>query len=166
MRLPAQCDRSRAFRCTSKRGSQPGIGPRGDCGLTTLEWLLIVAAVASLAALAVALVAGNVSDTAERLSESEARLAGAVHAAWIVEDGAREAAAGDFESWDAWERHFGQECSLIAVLYANAEVEVVSNHFVRAVGGTDFDAAAAGHASAADRQPPTAAKAQVQCEVG
>ena len=38
---------------------------RDDSGLTTLEWLLIVAAVAGLAALAVVLVQNVVSDTSQ-----------------------------------------------------------------------------------------------------
>ena len=53
----------------------------------------------------------------------------------------------------------------IAVLYGDAEVEVVDNNFHRATGGTAFDAAAASHAAAGDEAPPTAGKAQVQCEV-
>lgn len=47
---------------------------RGDeRGLTTLEWLLIVAAVAGLAALAVVLVQNVVDDTAEQIGGSSAR---------------------------------------------------------------------------------------------
>ena len=65
---------------------------RGDCGLTTLEWLLITAAVAGLAALAVVVVQGQVEGAAERISESEARLAAALHTAWGVENDARGAA--------------------------------------------------------------------------
>ncbi len=138
---------------------------RGDGGLTTVEWLLIVAAVAGVAALAVVLVANAVDDAAEAVSASDARLAAAIHTAWNVENDARDAAAGDFDSWDGWERHFGEQCGLIAVLYADVGVEVVHNSFRRAVGGTAFDADAAGHAAAADEQPPTAAKAQVRCHV-
>ncbi|MYG98019.1 MAG: hypothetical protein F4144_00970 [Acidimicrobiaceae bacterium] len=138
---------------------------RGDCGLTTLEWLLITSAVAGLAALAVVLVQGRVSDTAERISESEAWLAAAIHTAWAVETDARGAAASDFELWADWESHFSQECSLIAVLYAGAEVAVAHNSFNRATGGTAFDAIAVSYAAAGDEQPATASKAQVQCEV-
>ncbi|MCY4663177.1 MAG: hypothetical protein OXC00_00770 [Acidimicrobiaceae bacterium] len=144
-----------------------GCGDRwqDQLGLATLEWLLIVAAVASLAALAVTLVASNVSDTAERISESEARLVGILHAAQIVEDDARDAAAGDFDTWADWERHFSRECDFIAVLYAGTEIEM-ANNFMGAARGTIFDAAAAGYAAAADEQPATATKAQVQCDVG
>ena len=46
---------------------------RDDSGLTTLEWLLIVAAVAGLAALAVVLVQRVVGDTSEQIAGSSAR---------------------------------------------------------------------------------------------
>ena len=46
---------------------------RDDSGLTTLEWLLIVAAVAGLAALAVVLVTNVVGDTSEQISGNNAR---------------------------------------------------------------------------------------------
>lgn len=138
---------------------------RGDCGLTTLEWLLITAAVAGLAALAVVLVQTQVEDTAERVSSPNPRVTAAIHSAFEVETGAKAASAADFESWADWEDRFGQRCGLIAVLYADAEVEVVHSEFNRATGGTTFDTAAAGHAAAADEQPAGNSKAQVQCEV-
>lgn len=133
--------------------------------MTTLEWLLITAAVAGLAALAVVLVQGQVNDTAARISESDARLAAAIHTAWIVESDARDVSAADFESWGDWESRFSRECSLVAVLFADIGAEVAHNNFNRAVGGTAFDAVAAGYAAAADDQAPTATKAQVQCRV-
>ena len=60
---------------------------RDDRGLTTLEWLLIVAAVAGLAALAVVLVQNVVDDTAEQIAGSSARLTAAnVAAAALTDD--------------------------------------------------------------------------------
>ena len=50
-----------------------GLFRRGEDGLTTLEWLLIVAAVAGLAALAVVLVTNVVDQTAEQIGGSSAR---------------------------------------------------------------------------------------------
>ena len=50
-------------------------------GLTTLEWLLIVAAVAGLAALAVVLVQNVVSETSEQIAGSSARKTAATIAA-------------------------------------------------------------------------------------
>ena len=138
---------------------------RGDSGLTTLEWLLIVAAVAGLAALAVVLVQSQVEDTAEQISGSEARAASAVHSAFSVESDAKGASAGDFATWADWESRFTQRCSQIAVLYADAEVQMVHNEFNGVTGGGTFDAAAAVIAAAADDLPATATKAQAQCEV-
>ena len=75
------------------------------------------------------------------------------------------ASADDFGLWADWESHFHQKCAVIAVLFSDAEVEVVHNSFIRATGGTAFDAAASGYAAAADEQPANATKAQVQCQV-
>ena len=131
--------------------------------MTTLEWLLITAAVAGLAALAVVLVQAYVEDTGERMSNPDPRVTSAIHSAFAVETKAKAASADDFDLWADWESHFTERCSLIAVLFSDAEVEVVDNHFVRATVGTAFDPAAA---ALADEQPPKARKAQVQCVVG
>ena len=136
---------------------------RGDGGLATLSWLLITAAVGGLAALAVVLVTAEVEDTGERISNSEARVTAAVHTAFAVEADAKAAVAEDFDSWDEWERHFSQECGLIAVLYSGAEVEVVHNNFDQPTdAGAAFEPAAA---AAADEEAAGPGKAQVQCEV-
>ena len=146
--------------------TQESESSRGESGLTTLEWLLITAAVAGLAALAVVLVTEQVEDTAGQVSDSEARTTAALHSALSVETDAKAADPGDFDSWSDWESHFSRKCELIAVLYADSDVEVVHNNFHRATGvSTVFDAAAAAYSAAADRQPATAAKAQAQCEV-
>ena len=63
---------------------------RGDRGLTTLEWLLIVAAVAGLAALAVVLVQNVVDETAEEISGNNARETAAKVAALRIDSEARE----------------------------------------------------------------------------
>jgi len=57
---------------------------RGEQGLTTLEWLLIVAAVAGLAALAVVLVQNVVDDTAEQIAGNSARVTAAQIAAEAI----------------------------------------------------------------------------------
>lgn len=149
----------------ARRTDRLGRPGAGDRGLATMEWLLIVAALAGLAALAVVLVQSRVADTTERISGSEARLAAAIHTARAVENDARDASEADFEMWADWESHFTRECSRIAVFYGNIGAEVVNNNFRRATAGTAFDAAAAVHAAAGDEQPATATKAQVQCEV-
>ena len=57
-------------------------------GLTTLEWLLIVAAVAGLAAVAVVVVQGVVSDTSDQIAGSGARLTTAQFEAEDITDDA------------------------------------------------------------------------------
>ena len=65
---------------------------RTEAGLTTLEWLLIVAAVAGLAALAVVLVQNVVDETAEEIAGNSAReTAARVAASRIETDVAAEA---------------------------------------------------------------------------
>ena len=64
-----------------------------ESGLTTLEWLLIVAAVAGLAALAVVLVQNVVGETSEQIAGSSARQTAATIAAdQIIRDANRSAA--------------------------------------------------------------------------
>ena len=63
-----------------------------ESGLTTLEWLLIVAAVAGLAALAVVLVQNVVGETSEQIAGSSARQTAATIAAdQIIRDANRSA---------------------------------------------------------------------------
>ena len=138
---------------------------RGDQGLTTLEWLLITAAVAALAALAVVLVSGYVEDTGARMSSPNPRITAAQTLAFTVEQDATAAGDGDFDTWSEWESYFARRCAQIEILYADAEARIVDNHFERALGGIDFDATAAGHAAAGDASAPTNNKAQVQCSV-
>lgn len=72
---------------------------RGDSGLTTLEWLLIVAAVAGLAALAVVLVRNVVTETSEQISGSSARLTAAtLEAADITEKALEHAIRTDSDA--------------------------------------------------------------------
>lgn len=88
--------------------SPDGQSPRSSRGLTTLEWLLIVAAVAGLAALAVVLVQNVVDDTAEQITGSSARITAALVAA--------DAITGDDET-DADKR---SACSRLNITYSDA----------------------------------------------
>ena len=107
------------------RGEQPepqqARSRRGDSGLTTLEWLLIVAAVAGLAALAVVLVQRVVGDTGEQISGSSARETAAKVAAARVTDEARAdlALGTDQDEVDA---QYGRECRRLRVLYSDAGI--------------------------------------------
>ena len=94
---------------------------RDDSGLTTLEWLLIVAAVAGLAALAVVLVSNVVSETSEQIAGNSARLTAAKVAAQSVADKAKSLTAATDEDGanEAW-REVKSGCERIAITYADA----------------------------------------------
>ena len=102
---------------------------RDESGLTTLEWLLIVAAVAGLAALAVVLVQNVVDDTAEQIGGSSARKTAAeVAANSIVQDSKTyEAAADQFSSWSKWENYFTNSCDRLEITYGDAGITATPN---------------------------------------
>ena len=93
---------------------------RNDRGLTTLEWLLIVAAVAGLAALAVVLVQNVVDDTAEQISEGSARLTAAEVAAAEITDDATEVVADGMALTEAQKstlEDLEQKCERLKITY-------------------------------------------------
>ncbi|WP_419853880.1 hypothetical protein [Candidatus Poriferisodalis sp.] len=100
--------------------------PRNEAGLTTLEWLLIVAAVAGLAALAVVLVQNVVDDTAEQLGGASARATAANVAADTVIREARTADVNDarFNTWQRWELYFTARCERLEILYSDTNLDV------------------------------------------
>ena len=134
-----------------------------DRGLTTLEWLLIVAAVAGLAALAVVLVQNVVSDTSEQIAGSSARRTAAQIAAQAVEDESKiyDATLDQFSSWAKWENYFTSKCNRITITYADAGISAMTVAFAKATGATDpvTDVSAATTAVAAANKP------QAQCAV-
>ena len=80
-------------------------GPRArDGGLVVLEWLLIVAAVAGLAALAVVVAQSVVDDTAEQIDATSPRRTAAAVATREVETRARAATAASARTatWAHW----------------------------------------------------------------
>lgn len=138
------------------------LAKRDETGLTTLEWLLIVGAVAALAALAVVLVYYFVEDTGDRFSAPIPRLTAARLQAVEVVKEAKSAAADDFDTWDDWQRHFSGRCARIEITIGDERIEVRSN-FERptdASASTAFDAAVA---LTADSMPPRRGKAQADC---
>jgi Flp pilus assembly pilin Flp len=108
---------SRPFAFTGRKlkqklsGRLPERYRRDDSGLTTLEWLLIVAAVAGLAALAVVLVTNVVSDTSEQISGQSARLTAAQVAAQTISD---QHTAGELDDANAERR-----CNRLPVSYTD-----------------------------------------------
>ena len=103
---------------------------RGDNGLATLEWLLIVAAVAGLAALAVVLVQAYVEDTGQRISDPNPRMLAAMLAAdEVTSDAARD--ADEQPAWaktyGPWSEHYTSECEQLGILYEDAEIKMEPN---------------------------------------
>ncbi len=99
---------------------------RDDSGLTTLEWLLIVAAVAGLAALAVVLVQGVVGDTAEQIAGSSARKTAATIAAdEIMRDAQRDSSdqPASAKKYDDWEKYYKGRCDRLEIIYGDAGIE-------------------------------------------
>ena len=114
-------------------GARAGVpSPRtgGDRGLTTLEWLLIVAAVAGIAALAVVLVQGVVSDTSERIAGNNARaVAARLAGEQIVSDSTRPANSQPVNllTWYDWERFYELRCKRLEITYGDAGISVVAS---------------------------------------
>lgn len=135
---------------------------RGEKGLATLSWLLIVGAVAGLAALAVVLVYYFVEDTGERFAAPNSRKTAAVVQAAEVVSAAKSASNGDFATWERWERYFTSKCSRIAITVGDDRIKIGGNSFEGPTGVTVFNASAA---AAADAAAPTPTKAQASCTV-
>ena len=95
-----------------------------ESGLTTLEWLLIVAAVAGLAALAVVLVSSVVSDTSEQIAGSSARLTAAKLAGRQITNDTRvdvpSAATTDAEFIEH-ASDYKERCERIGIVYSDIE---------------------------------------------
>ena len=103
---------------------------RDDSGLTTLEWLLIVAAVAGLAALAVVLVQNVVGETSEQIAGSSAReTAAKIAATSIMEEADRGTAdqPRDAKTYDDWINYYTRKCRRLAITYGDAGITVQSN---------------------------------------
>ena len=132
----------------------------------TLEWLLIVAALAGLAALAVVLVQHVVDDTAEQVGASSARRTAAAVAALEVERQARAATTANprTATWAHWESYFSARCARLAILYRDAAVEVDAAFAwpTAAAGADPISEAVLVSATEAD---PTGSTPQVRCNV-
>ena len=91
---------------------------RDDRGLTTLEWLLIVAAVAGLAALAVVVVQNVVSETAEQIAGSSARQQAATLAAKDITELAGAESPKDSEALKAMNSRLRGRCERMNISYS------------------------------------------------
>ena len=95
---------------------------RDEGGFTTLEWLLIVAAVGIFAALAVVIVQGRVEDTASDIAEEQPRRKAAEVAGGRITREARaelSATAADNPAAvvDAVNGRYGGRCDRLAITY-------------------------------------------------
>ena len=99
---------------------------RDDSGLTTLEWLLIVAAVAGMAALAVVLVTRVVSDTSDQIAGQSARKTAAELAAKDVDDEWKAAITSTEQSANGANTEYHRKCDRLKLIYGDVdELEVV-----------------------------------------
>ena len=163
-RRTAPAQRTGRASTTATRRRQRKARRRGEAGLTTLEWLLIVAAVAGLAALAVVLVQNVVDDTAEQLGGASARETAANVAADTVIREARTANPDDarYNTWQRWELYFTARCERLEILYSDTNLDVEAT-FIRPNGKNDSDPTAAADLNKADEAAPAAGKPQAVC---
>jgi hypothetical protein len=92
---------------------------RGEAGLTTLEWLLVVAAAAGLSAAAAVLVHNVVDDTAEQIDSGDARQTAADLAVTdLAEQWAAEAPNSSPEA-DQINRRFKRRCLQLGIIYSD-----------------------------------------------
>ncbi len=92
---------------------------RGDEGLTTLEWLLVVAAVAGLAALGVVVVQSVVGDTAESVASHSARQEAADLAATELENAWRAHRPSSQDEADQINARYRTRCRQLGILYTD-----------------------------------------------
>ena len=92
---------------------------RGERGLTTLEWLLVVAAVAGLAAVAVVAMRATVGGIAQQVESHSARLQAADLAANQLEDRWRAQKPEDEAHAKRINDRYRPRCQQLAVIYAD-----------------------------------------------
>ena len=132
MRGPNRPNRSTGRRSTL--GRRFPLARDDQSGLTTLEWLLIVAAVAGLAALAVVLVQNVVGKTAEEVSSGSARKTAALLSAnELVRLANRDAVEQPptAKIYKDWKYHYRSKCRALGVMYGNIGIKVDPRFFVR-----------------------------------
>ena len=110
---------------------------RNNRGLTTLEWLLIVAAVAGLAALAVVLVQNVVDETAEQISGSNARITAAQVAAAEISDDTAAAIKADNTKQGDLNAEGKAKCERLEITYGSALTDATKTVTWDAITATD-----------------------------
>ena len=92
--------------------------------MTTLEWLLVVAAVAGLAALAVVLVQNVVGDTADQVGSGDARQTAADLAVTGVAERWEAATPASDPEADEINRRFSRRCRQLGIIYSDMSLTV------------------------------------------
>ena len=92
---------------------------RCDAGLTSLEWLLVVAAVAGLSALAVVLVQNVVGGTAEQVESHSARQQAADLAAAELENAWRAHRPSSQDDADQINTRYRRRCRQLGIIYTD-----------------------------------------------
>ena len=95
---------------------------RGDAGLTTLEWLLVVAAVAGLAALAVVVVQNVVDGTAEDIASHSARQEAAQIATLVLTERWQAESPDSQSSAERINRDYSAKCRTLGIIYGDIDV--------------------------------------------
>ena len=128
----------RAVGCGSVRGVSPDASTgrgRGEAGLTTLEWLLVVAAVAGLSALGVVVVQNVVGGTAEQMESHSARQEAAELATVVLTQRWLAAAPVSQQEADRINRDYSQRCRALGIIYRDVDLVPVPAEGVFASGG-------------------------------
>ena len=162
--------------------SPPRAGPRrrGEQGLASHQWLLLIAAAASFTALAVFVLAETVDRAVDRAGEDEAaQRAAARRAGALIENEAVTILPGErlMSLWGDWEDLFTRRCKDIAKAHRarGVTVDAVFKRpkgtppkramIVPNSGDPRFAAGVAEALARADRDPPELGKPQVSCKV-
>ena len=103
------------------------------------EWLLVVAAVAGLAALAVVLVQNVVGGTAEQVESHSARQQAAELAATVLQDRWRSGAPADAADAERINQAYGRRCRQLGIIYSDIELAVRSKGGRIDSGGSGWD---------------------------
>ena len=114
--LAVDCSGRRRTDGGGARDSRP---VRGEAGLTTLEWLLVVAAVAGLAAVAVVLVQDVVGGTAEQINSTDARQTAADLAVTSLAERWRAEVPTDAAQAEQINRRYEHRCRQLGIIYSD-----------------------------------------------
>ena len=99
-----------------------GSRARCDNGLTTLEWLLVVAAVAGLAAFGVVVVQNVVGGTAESVASHSARQEAAELATTVLSERWQAASPTSQPSADRINRIYSDKCRRLGIIYGDVDL--------------------------------------------